>query len=82
MAFRPRGGNARRKQRLAVENDDNAVDEIVKKLTKAQSAPRPASVAAKPAVAKKLSLDDEDGEEIFKKKKKKKPSPAECLPQR
>jgi hypothetical protein len=71
MAFRPRGGNVRRKQRSTVESDDDDVDEIAKKLTKAKSAPRPASVAAKPAVAKKLSLDDEDGEEIFKKKKKK-----------
>lgn len=70
MSFRPRGGNARRKQRTTVDSDDDDVDEITKKLSKAKTAPRPAAPAAKPVAAKKLSLEDDDGEEIFKKKKK------------
>lgn len=67
MSFRPRGGNARRKQRTAVDSDDDDADEVAKKLTKAKSAPKPAVPAKSLA---KLSVDDEDGEEIFKKKKK------------
>lgn len=59
----------RRKQRAAVDSDnDDDVDEIAKKLAKARSAPKPAAPSTKPLV--KLSVEDDDGEEIFKKKKK------------
>ena len=67
MAFRPRGGNARRKQRTTVDSDDDDADEVAKKLTKAKSAPKP---AVPPKSLAKLSVEDDDGEEIFKKKKK------------
>lgn len=61
----------RRKQRTTVDSDDDDVDEIAKRLTKAKTAPRTAKPpAAQPSVAK-LSLEDDEGEEIFKKKKKK-----------
>lgn len=69
MSFRPRG-NVRRQRRVDSDgDDDDDVDEIAKRLNKAKVAPRPVA-PSKPVVSKKLSLDDEDGEEIFKKKKK------------